>query len=122
MASKLEKRVITPGNGSDFPKRGDTVTMDYTGWLYDPAQAANDYKGRQFDSSVGRADFIVQIGIGRVIPGWDQGVPTMSLGEKSTLTIPGTLGYGERGFPGLIPPNSTLIFDVHLKAIGNKSI
>ncbi|KAI1628187.1 peptidylprolyl isomerase [Exophiala viscosa] len=101
MASKLEKRVITPGNGSDFPKRGDTVTMDYTGWLYDPAQAANDYKGRQFDSSVGRADFIVQIGIGRVIPGWDQGVPTMSLGEKSTLTIPG---------------------DVHLKAIGNKSI
>ncbi|KAK4939974.1 hypothetical protein LTR10_019826 [Elasticomyces elasticus] len=106
MATKLEKRVNTPGNGTDYPKRGDTVTMDYTGWLYDPAKAANDYKGKQFDSSVGRADFVVQIGIGRVIPGmtfgwrkfytdfslwpgWDQGVPTMSLGEKSTLTIPG---------------------------------
>lgn len=48
MATQLEKRVITPGNGTDYPKQGDTVTMDYTGWLYDPAQAANDYKGRQY--------------------------------------------------------------------------
>jgi FK506-binding protein 1 len=72
---------------------------------------------RRFDSSVGRGDFKTPIGIGRVIPGWDHGVPMMSLQEKARLTIPGHMAYGERGFPGLIPPNSTLVFDVYLKAI-----
>jgi FK506-binding protein 1 len=71
----------------------------------------------RFDSSVGRGDFKTAIGVGRVIAGWDEGVPQMSLGERSVLTIPGKMAYGDRGFPGLIPPNATLIFEVELKGI-----
>merc|ERR1711964_638446 len=79
-------------------------------------------QGKQFDSSVGRGDFQTAIGVGQVIAGWDQGVTQMSLGEKSTLVIPGRMAYGDGGYPGLIPPNATLIFDVHLKGINGKRI
>lgn len=120
MATQLNKQLKESGNGTDFPKQGDQITMAYTGWLHDPSKADNEYKGDQFDSSVGRGDFKTAIGIGRVIQGWDQLVPQMSLGEKATLTIPGNLAYGDRGYPGLIPKNATLIFDVHLKAINQK--
>jgi len=96
MATQLEKKVIQPGNKTDYPKTGDEVTIQYTGWLHEPSKAANGYKGKQFDSSVGRGDFKTQIGVGRVIPGWDQGVLQMSLGEKCTLTIPGRMAYGDR--------------------------
>ncbi|EXJ90371.1 peptidylprolyl isomerase [Capronia coronata CBS 617.96] len=90
MATRFEKRLISPGNGVDYPKVGDEVTIEYTGWLYDPTNPGNGNKGTQFDSSVGRGDFKTQIGVGRVIPaGWDTGVPQMSLGEKATLIIPG---------------------------------
>jgi len=122
MASQLDKTLISKGNGSDYPKVGDEVTIEYTGWLYEASNASKDYKGTQFDSSVGRGDFKTQIGVGRVIQGWDQGVPQMALGEKARLTIPGHMAYGDRGFPGLIPKNATLIFDVHLKGINNKRI
>ncbi|EXJ80837.1 peptidylprolyl isomerase [Capronia epimyces CBS 606.96] len=94
--SQFERKVITPGNGVDYPQTGDQVTIEYTGWLFDPSKAANGFKGTQFDSSVGRGDFQTQIGVGRVIPGWDVGVKQMSLGEKSTLIIPGNMAYGER--------------------------
>ncbi|KEF59744.1 peptidylprolyl isomerase [Exophiala aquamarina CBS 119918] len=89
MASQISKKLIKSGNGQDYPRAGDEVTIEYTGWLHDPSASANNNKGKQFDSSVGRGDFKTQIGVGRVIPGWDQGVPQMSLGEKSTLVIPG---------------------------------
>ncbi|PTD01308.1 FK506-binding protein 1 [Fusarium culmorum] len=92
---------------------GQKVTMEYTGWLQE-----NGTKGKQFDSSVGRGDFVVPIGVGQVIKGWDEGVTQMKLGEKATLLITPDYGYGPRGFPGAIPPNSTLIFDVELKKIG----
>ncbi|KAK5207004.1 hypothetical protein LTR41_007539 [Exophiala xenobiotica] len=69
MATQLEKKVIQPGNKTDYPKTGDEVTIQYTGWLHEPSKAANGYKGKQFDSSVGRGDFKTQIGVGRVIPG-----------------------------------------------------
>jgi len=92
----------------------NAVLMHYTGWLYDPSKP--DGKGTQFDSSIGRATpFGFIIGAGRVIKGWDQGVPGMKIGGKRTLVIPPQLGYGERGAGnGLIPPNATLIFDVQL--------
>lgn len=122
MTTELEKKVLSPGNNTDYPKVGDEVTIEYTGWLYDASKASQDFKGNKFDSSVGRKDFKTQIGVGRVIQGWDQGVPQMSLGEKSRLTIPGSMAYGERGFPGLIPKDACLIFDVHLKGINSKSI
>jgi len=118
--SSINKKLLKQGNGQDYPKPGDEVTIEYTGWLQDLSASSNNNKGKQFDSSVGRGDFKTQIGTGRVIPGWDQEVPQMSLGEKSTLTIPGQLAYGASGFPGLIPPNATLIFDVHLKGINGK--
>ncbi|KAF1353861.1 hypothetical protein BDV97DRAFT_375725 [Delphinella strobiligena] len=120
----VTKKVLSQGNGSDKPKAGDNVSMVYTGWLEDTSKPEN--KGLQFDSSVGRGDgtFPVRIGTGQVIKGWDEGILSadggMSLGEKSTLTITGDYAYGPRGYPGLIPPNATLIFDVELKSINGK--
>jgi FK506-binding protein 1 len=120
----VQKQLIREGNGRDFPKKNDEVSMEYTGWLYQ--EDAADKKGTQFDSSVGRGDLMTQIGVGRVIRGWDEGIlgssetEGMSLGEKSTLTISSDYGYGARGFPGHIPANAKLIFDVELKAINGK--
>lgn len=115
---KLNHRTITmgvtvdqqsPGNGKDYPKKGSKVTMHYTGTLEN---------GKKFDSSVDRGQpFAATIGVGQVIRGWDEGVPQMSLGEKAKLTITGDYAYGAAGYPGLIPPNATLIFDVHLLSI-----
>ncbi|KAG7007852.1 hypothetical protein G7Y79_00008g024900 [Physcia stellaris] len=116
----VEKKVLKEGNGTDKPQKGDEVTIEYTGNLYDEAKADNDYRGDQFDSSIGRGDFRTQIGTGKVIRGWDEGVITMTLGEKSVLTISSDYAYGDRGFPGLIPKNSALVFVVELKAINDK--
>jgi FKBP-type peptidyl-prolyl cis-trans isomerase FkpA len=96
-------------------KRGEKVTVHYTGWLYN-----NGEKGKKFDSSVDRSEpFSFNLGAGQVIPGWDQGVAGMKVGGKRTLIIPASLGYGARGTPGgPIPPNATLIFDVELLKVG----
>ncbi|KAF2113400.1 hypothetical protein BDV96DRAFT_123522 [Lophiotrema nucula] len=120
----VSKTVVKQGNGADIPKKHDEVSMEYTGWLYDANQP--DGKGAKFDSSVGRGDLSTPIGVGRVIRGWDEGIlgsettEPMSLGEKATLIITPDFGYGARGFPGHIPANATLIFDVELKAINGK--
>ena len=93
-----------------------TVTVHYTGWLYDPK--AKDGKGNKFDSSVDRKEpFSFPLGGGRVIRGWDVGVAGMKEGGKRTLIIPPAMGYGSRGAGGVIPPNATLIFDVELIAV-----
>ena len=84
---------------------GKTVEVHYTGWLTD---------GTKFDSSVGRGPFDFKLGAGQVIRGWDQGVVGMKVGGKRKLTIPPELAYGDRGFPGAIPPSSTLVFEVEL--------
>ncbi|KAK9476148.1 hypothetical protein V1514DRAFT_337857 [Lipomyces japonicus] len=105
---------IAPGNGQDFPKPGDVVTIHYVGTLDN---------GKKFDSSRDRgAPFQTKIGVGQVIKGWDEGVPKLSLGEKAKLTISGDYGYGSRGFPGTIPPNATLIFEVELLGINGKTV
>jgi FKBP-type peptidyl-prolyl cis-trans isomerase len=103
---KIEK--LTAGGGPS-PKSGDTVTVHYTGWLTD---------GAKFDSSVDRDDpFAFVLGQGQVIQGWEQGVATMRVGDKVRLTIPPELAYGASGYPGAIPPNATLIFEVELLSI-----
>jgi FKBP-type peptidyl-prolyl cis-trans isomerase FkpA len=92
---------------------GKTVSVHYTGWLYDPKTA--DHHGTKFDSSKDRGDpFSFKLGAGQVIRGWDQGVAGMKIGGTRTLVIPSELGYGARGAGGAIPPNATLVFDVEL--------
>ena len=106
------KTDVVVGQGEEAIK-GKTVTVHYTGWLYD--ELASDNKGKKFDSSHDRAEpFEFPLGAGRVIKGWDQGVAGMREGGKRTLVIPSTLGYGARGAGRVIPPHATLIFDVAL--------
>ncbi|KAE8141366.1 hypothetical protein BDV38DRAFT_237738 [Aspergillus pseudotamarii] len=115
----VTKHILAPGNGTDNPNVGDEIAMHYTGWVYDPSKPEG--KGNKFDSSYDRGQPLkASIGIKRLIKGWDEGVPQMSLGEKALLTITPDYGYGAQGFPGLIPPNSTLLFDVHLVSIQRK--
>ncbi|KAI5453849.1 hypothetical protein NCC49_004845 [Naganishia albida] len=106
----VEVQTISPGDGKTFPKKGDTVSMHYVGTL-----ASN---GSKFDSSRDRGQpFVTQIGVGRVIKGWDEGVPQLSLGQKAKLICTPDYAYGERGFPPVIPPSSTLVFEVELLKI-----
>ena len=96
---------------------GQTITVHYTGWLFD--EGAPDNKGRKFDSSRDRGDpFVFELGAGRVIQGWDNGFAGMKVGGTRTLVIPPEQGYGARGAGGVIPPNATLIFEVELLAVG----
>jgi FKBP-type peptidyl-prolyl cis-trans isomerase FkpA len=89
------------------------LTVNYTGWLYDPTRP--DLKGRMFDSSQGRGPFDFVLGAGQVIPGWDQGFDGMKIGGRRRLTIPPDMAYGVDGAGGgIIPPNATLIFEMEL--------
>ncbi|KAG8720145.1 Peptidyl-prolyl cis-trans isomerase fpr2 [Ceratobasidium sp. 394] len=94
-------------------QKGDKLSMHYTGTL------ASD--GSKFDSSRDRNQpFDFTLGAGQVIQGWDQGLVDMCIGEKRKLTIPSELGYGDRGFPPVIPAKATLDFDVELLGIKNR--
>ncbi|KAG9409277.1 Peptidyl-prolyl cis-trans isomerase fkbp1a [Aphanomyces cochlioides] len=102
----VQVQTTHPGNG-ERPQTGQNCVMHYTGKLED---------GTVFDSSYKKnRPFQFPLGVGRVIRGWDEGVAQMSKGEKAVLTISGDYGYGARGVPGVIPPNATLIFEVHLE-------
>uniref|UniRef100_A0A7S1GFW4 peptidylprolyl isomerase n=1 Tax=Cyclophora tenuis TaxID=216820 RepID=A0A7S1GFW4_CYCTE len=105
----VTKETISPGDGRNFPQRGDKLAMHYTGYLRD---------GTVFDSSHKKGrPFQFVIGIGQVIRGWDEGVAQMSLGEKAKLHITSDYGYGARGAGNVIPPNADLTFDVQLLKI-----
>lgn len=92
---------------------GSMVRVHYTGWLHKPL--APKQRGKKFDSSLDRGDPLeFQLGAGRVIKGWEQGVAGMKVGGKRTLIIPSALAYGPRGAGGMIPPDADLIFDVEL--------
>lgn len=103
------------GEGNEA-KANSTVSVDYTGWLYDPA--APEKKGKKFDSSLDRGDpFGFVLGRGTVIRGWDEGIKGMKEDGQRTLIIPPDMAYGNRGAGGLIPPGATLIFDVELISV-----
>ena len=103
---------VRVGDGAEA-KAGQSVTVHYTGWLYD--ENAADKRGKKFDSSKDRNDpFRFHLGAGMVIRGWDEGVQGMKVGGQRILTIPPELGYGARGAGGVIPPNATLVFEVEL--------
>jgi FKBP-type peptidyl-prolyl cis-trans isomerase len=105
--SKIE--TLRAGQGPEA-KTGDRVTVHYIGTLVD---------GNKFDSSRDRGQgFSFHLGRGEVIQGWEHGIAGMRIGELRKLTIPPVLAYGARGFPPVIPPNSTLVFEVELLALG----
>jgi FKBP-type peptidyl-prolyl cis-trans isomerase FkpA len=111
-ATGLQYEDTTVGTGAEA-KRGQLVTVHYTGWLYN-----NATQGGKFDSSKDRRDpFQFSLGGGQVIRGWDEGVQGMKVGGTRRLIIPADLGYGARGAGGVIPPNATLLFEVELLAV-----
>ncbi|HQZ46044.1 MAG TPA: FKBP-type peptidyl-prolyl cis-trans isomerase [Usitatibacteraceae bacterium] len=117
VVKELVKKDTKEGKGKAVEK-GKAVLVAYTGWLYDPK--APGQKGEKFDSSEGRATpFGFVVGAGRVIKGWDEGIPGMMEGGKRTLVIPPAMGYGAKGAGDKIPPNATLLFEVELIKIIN---
>ena len=110
--SQLQKTDTKVGDGAEA-LAGRVVRVHYTGWLYDAS--APDKRGQKFDSSKdSNQPFDFTLGAKEVIPGWDEGVAGMKVGGTRILTIPPAMGYGARGVGGLIPPNSTLVFEVDL--------
>lgn len=108
LPSGLQYKDEVVGTGA-APVSGKQVTVHYTGTLTN---------GVKFDSSRDRNEpFTFVIGVGQVIKGWDDGVMSMHVGGRRLLTIPYHLAYGERGYPGVIPPKATLIFDVELISV-----
>jgi FKBP-type peptidyl-prolyl cis-trans isomerase len=108
-ASGLRYKMIQKGNGAKAEK-GKQVSVHYEGSLL---------SGDVFDSSYKRNSPIdFQLGIGQVIPGWDEGISLLKVGDKARFVIPSDLAYGSAGAGGVIPPNATLIFDVELMKVG----
>jgi FKBP-type peptidyl-prolyl cis-trans isomerase len=109
MSDALKIEELREGTGSEA-QAGKNVTVHYVGTLLD---------GTKFDSSRDRGKgFSFKLGGGQVIKGWDQGVAGMKIGGLRKLTIAPELAYGERGFPPVIPPRSTLVFEVELLSVG----
>ncbi|CAD1812821.1 FK506-binding protein 1 [Candida parapsilosis] len=116
-----EVEILQEGDNKTFAQKGDLVTIHYDGKLTN---------GKEFDSSRKRGKpFTCTVGVGQVIKGWDialtnnfgkGGIPKISKGTKALLTIPPEIGYGSRGFPGLIPANSTLVFEVELLKVNDQ--
>lgn len=107
MPLKIED--VKVGTGAEA-KSGKSVSVHYTGTLT---------SGAKFDSSLDRNEpFEFQLGAGMVIQGWDEGVAGMKVGGRRKLTVPPELGYGARGYPPVIPPNSILVFDIELLEVG----
>ncbi|OLY81753.1 Peptidyl-prolyl cis-trans isomerase FKBP3 [Smittium mucronatum] len=110
---KFKKTLIKKGNNTLFPKKGDFVSVYYKGTFSD---------GKVFDTNIGKKGksqpLRFKVGTGRVIRGWDEGLLTMSLGEKATLNIESEWAYGKKGMPDAgIPPNTPLIFEVELISV-----
>ena len=104
-SSGLRYNIISSGNGKS-PEKGDSVKVHYKGMLIDETVFDSSYKRNQ--------PIEFNVGIGQVIPGWDEGIMLLKKGDKAKFVIPSNLAYGEAGAGGVIPPNATLIFEVEL--------
>lgn len=105
--SPLKIETLTEGKGSVVAETGKKVTVGYVGWLAD---------GIEIDTS---PEYTFKLGASAVIKGWDQGIVGMKIGEKRRLTIPPDLAYGAPGKAPLVPPDSTLVFELELKEVAN---
>jgi FKBP-type peptidyl-prolyl cis-trans isomerase len=104
---------IRVGTGAEATS-GKRIAVNYSGWLY--SATASENKGTMFDTSIGRGAYILTLGAGEVIKGWDQGIVGMRVGGVRRIVVPPELGYGSKG-NGPIPANATLVFDVELLAM-----
>mmetsp|Transcript_20896 Transcript_20896/g.41749 ORF Transcript_20896/g.41749 Transcript_20896/m.41749 type:complete len:110 (+) Transcript_20896:63-392(+) len=103
---EVKVEIFAAGDGVNYPKKGSMVTIHYTAYLAD---------GKQFDSSRDRGKpFKFRLCSEQVIEGLDEGVSSLSIGERAQITIPASKAYSSRGFPGLVPPNTDLFFDIEL--------
>ncbi len=106
----FSKTDVKVGTGDEATSTS-VVTVNYTGWFYDASKT--DKKGLQFDTSYGGDPFVLQLGAGGVIEGWEQGIPGMRVGGQRRLVVPPSLAYGPNRY-SVIPPNATLVFDIDL--------
>ncbi|MDB5746973.1 MAG: peptidylprolyl isomerase [Massilia sp.] len=109
------QRIDTVAGTGTLATSGRSLSVHYTGWLYDAAKA--DFKGQQFDTSIGKTPFTFRLGAGQVIQGWEQGLPGMRAGGKRTLVIPASMAYGRAGSGAAIPPDAALVFEVELISV-----
>ena len=102
---------LIPGDGRTFAKKGDRISIQYTGRLV--------RNGKKFDSTYdrGRRALTFQVGVGKVIPGLDAAVMKLSQGQKALITIPSVLAYGSKGYGKTIPPDSDLVFEIQVESI-----
>ena len=105
----ISKEIVKEGDGTAYPQIGDKIKVHYTGSFTN---------GDKFDSSLDRGEmFEFILGAGQVIKGWDEGIIQMCKGETAKITCPPDYAYGEYGYPGVIPPDSTLVFNITLHEI-----
>ena len=105
---------VRVGTGAEAVS-GRHLSVNYTGWLYNGT--APEKKGAQFDASKPGEPFVLWLGTGQVIAGWDQGIVGMKVGGLRRLIIPGELAYGRAGAGNAIPPKATLVFDIELVSV-----
>lgn len=109
------QRIDTLAGTGTLASSGRNLTVNYTGWLYDAGRA--DFKGAQFDTSIGKTPFTFRLGAGQVIQGWEQGLPGMRAGGKRTLIIPASMAYGRAGSGSAVPPDAALVFEIELISV-----
>ncbi|EUB54992.1 FK506-binding protein [Echinococcus granulosus] len=112
LSSTFKNRKILYVPCSKFVQKGDYVHVLYTGWLYETK--------KQFDSNVGGEPIRITVSAGQVIAGWEEGLIGTCEGERRRLRIPSSMGYGERGYGNLIPPDSDLEFDIEMVRIDKR--
>ena len=107
-------RDLKLGSGNEA-KNGMRMQVHYTAWLFDPE--ASEGRGKEFETTLGKEPYEFQLGRGDLLPGWEQGFYGFREGGKRELTIPPSMAYGDKGFPGKVPAKTALIYEIELLAV-----